>query len=259
MQAMTLVDQAPPIAVRAVRAERIVEAMRDSVADVGIAGSTFERVAARAGVSRGLLHYYFGTKERLLVEVIRRDTQARIDAIGGALEAARSVDEAIAAFFAVVTSTAEQDQGQGYAYMVSEIFVASRSNPEIKAALAALYAEARSVFAGILRAKEREGVLRLRFDADSVLTYLFSAGDGAIIQRIVDPDRDFTAADAVGWEVARFLLDASRARGAAGRSGGRAGGSRASRADEGAATRPPATAQRRASRRRASPSTSSRS
>src|ERR671931_1785193 len=83
------------------KARRIVEAMRDSVAEVGIAGSTFERVAARAGVSRGLLHYYFGTKERLLVEVIRRDTQARIEAIGDGLAAARTVDDAIASFFAV--------------------------------------------------------------------------------------------------------------------------------------------------------------
>ena len=53
----------------------------------------------------------------------------------------------------------------------------------------------------------RERVIRLRFDAESVLTYLFAAGDGAIIQRIVDPGRDFAAADAAAWEVARFLLD----------------------------------------------------
>jgi AcrR family transcriptional regulator len=206
MQPIRMIDQAPPAAERTERAERIVQAMRDSVAEVGIAGSTFERVAAKAGVSRGLLHYYFGTKERLLVEVIRRDTQARINTIGDALVAARTVDEVIASFFAVFTSTAQQ--GQGYAYMVSEIFVASRNNPEIKAALAALYAEARTAFADILRAKESEGVLKLRFEAEAVLTYLFSAGDGAIIQRIVDPERDFSAADAVGWEVARFMLDA---------------------------------------------------
>lgn len=208
MQVTEGIERASPSAGRADRAERIVEAMRDSVAEVGIAGSTFERVAARAGVSRGLLHYYFGTKERLLVEVIRRDTEARVDTIGEALAKARSVDEAIAAFFAVFANTAMQ--GQGYAYMVSEIFVASRTNPEIRAALAKLYAEARSTFAEVLRAKEREGVLRLRYDAEAVLTYLFSAGDGAIIQRIVDPTRDFSAADEVGWEVARFLLEAPR-------------------------------------------------
>ena len=60
------------------RAQRIVDAMRASVALRGAAGSTFDHVAREAGVSRGLLHYYFGTKERLLVEVVRRDTDIRL-------------------------------------------------------------------------------------------------------------------------------------------------------------------------------------
>ena len=55
------------------KAARIVDAMRTSVAQRGVAGSTFDHVAKQAGVSRGLLHYYFGTKERLLTEVVRRD------------------------------------------------------------------------------------------------------------------------------------------------------------------------------------------
>ena len=38
------------------KAQRIVDAMRASVAARGIAGSTFEHVAGEAGVSRGLLH-----------------------------------------------------------------------------------------------------------------------------------------------------------------------------------------------------------
>ncbi len=44
------------------KAKRIVDAMRESVAARGAAGSTFDHVAREAGVSRGLLHYYFGTK-----------------------------------------------------------------------------------------------------------------------------------------------------------------------------------------------------
>ena len=62
------------------RAQRIVSAMRASVGARGAAGSTFDVVAREAGVSRGLLHYYFGSKERLLVEVVRRDCDARIAA-----------------------------------------------------------------------------------------------------------------------------------------------------------------------------------
>src|ERR1051326_5163471 len=48
------------------KAQRIIDAMRESVAKRGAAGSTFEHVAREAGVSRGVLHYYFGTKERLV-------------------------------------------------------------------------------------------------------------------------------------------------------------------------------------------------
>ena len=54
------------------KAQRIIEAMRRSVAKRGTAGSTFDHVSREAGVSRGLLHYYFGTKEQLLVEAVRR-------------------------------------------------------------------------------------------------------------------------------------------------------------------------------------------
>ena len=53
------------------KAQRIVDAMRRSVARRGTAGSTFDHVSREAGVSRGLLHYYFGTKEDLLTEVVR--------------------------------------------------------------------------------------------------------------------------------------------------------------------------------------------
>jgi AcrR family transcriptional regulator len=188
------------------KARRIVEAMRDSVAEVGIAGSTFERVAGKAGVSRGLLHYYFGTKERLLVEVIRRDTAYRIDALGKALRAANTVDEVIGAFFATFEHTiAEQT---GYVYMVSELYVAGRDSPELQRELGMLYARAREAFAEILREKEAEGVLRLRFDAESVLSYLFAAGDGATVQQLTDPTLDRPGFAHCGTEVARFLLDA---------------------------------------------------
>jgi AcrR family transcriptional regulator len=188
------------------KAKGIVEAMRESVAEVGITGSTFERVAAKAGVSRGLLHYYFGTKERLLVEVIRRDTEIRIESLDAALAGAERADQAILAFFEMFDRTMREQQG--YVYLVTELFIAGRHNPEIRRELGELYSRARTHFAELLREKERAGVLKLRFDAEAVVTYLFSAGDGAAIQRLSDPERDFSASAAAAYEVARFLLDA---------------------------------------------------
>jgi AcrR family transcriptional regulator len=185
------------------RAQRIVEAMRESVAEVGIAGSTFDRVSAKAGVSRGLLHYYFGTKERLLVEVIRRDTDHRIETLGAQLRAARTVDELIAAFFETFARTLQE---QGYVFLVSELFVAGRNQPDVLSELGALYRRARTEFAEILREKESEGVVSLRFDAESVLAYLFAAGDGLSVQSLSDPSLNAERVGPVSYETARFLL-----------------------------------------------------
>src|SRR5205823_11951312 len=79
------------------KASLIVEAMRVSVAARGIAGSTFDHVAREAGVSRGLLHYYFGTKERLLVEVVRRECDVRIERLEDAIDGAQSGEDVLAA------------------------------------------------------------------------------------------------------------------------------------------------------------------
>jgi AcrR family transcriptional regulator len=189
---------------RGEKARRIVEAMRASVAEVGIADSTFDRVSAGAGVSRGLLHYYFGTKERLLVEVIRRDTEYRIAALGGALRDAKDVDQLIAALSAILEQTLSDQRG--YVYMVSELLVAGRHNPEIRRELGELYGRGRTEFADILRAKEREGVIAPRFDPETVIGLLFAAGDGAGVQQLSDPTFDGVACAAAASEVARFLL-----------------------------------------------------
>ena len=77
------------------KAQRIVDAMRASVATRGAAGSTFDHVAREAGVSRGLLHYYFGSKERLLVEVAKRDSEVRFAAMAAQLGRARNADELV--------------------------------------------------------------------------------------------------------------------------------------------------------------------
>src|SRR6187402_3851383 len=89
------------------KAQRIIDAMRESVAKRGAAGSTFEHVSREAGVSRGLLHYYFGTKERLLVEVVRRDTELRVELLDERLAPAKSVDDVVGALVSSLTDMIE--------------------------------------------------------------------------------------------------------------------------------------------------------
>ena len=168
------------------KARRIVAAMRTSVAARGAAGSTFDVVAGEAGVSRGLLHYYFGSKERLLVEVVRQDCDARIAALEERLETTSSVDELVSALVASLQAFVSDEPG---AHAVTyEMISASRHSEEIRAELAELYRRWRAHLADVLRAKEREGVVVLEADPEAVASVLFGLGDGLGLQLLSDPD-----------------------------------------------------------------------
>jgi AcrR family transcriptional regulator len=188
------------------KAQRIIAAMRSSVGRRGTAGSTFDHVAAEAGVSRGLLHYYFGSKERLLIEVVRHDSDLRVARFTEALADAHSIDEIIEVLVRQVRAFVAEDPGaQALLY---EMFSASRSNEEIRSELAALWRRQRAHVADTLREKEREGVIKLRGDAEAVVSVLFALGDGFELQLLADPEWDSDAAFDTGIATARFLFGA---------------------------------------------------
>jgi AcrR family transcriptional regulator len=189
------------------KAQSIVDAMRASVARRGIAGSTFEHVSREAGVSRGLLHYYFGTKERLLVEVVRRDSEIRIARLDEPLAQAASVDDVLDVLVASLQDLIDNEPG--FFVLLFELFTAGRRNPEIQREVGELFGRSREHVAEILRAKEREEVLSLRFDAESTVTYLFGIADGIALQVLSDPERDFAPAFEAGTAAARYLLTRS--------------------------------------------------
>ena len=186
------------------RAGRIVDAMRSSVASRGIAGATFERVAAEAGVSRGLLHYYFGTKERLLVEVVRRDSEIRVARLDAPLAAASSVDEVLDVLVSSLLDLVENDPG--FFVLLFELFTAGRRHPEIEREVAEMFRKTRSHVAEALESKDAEGVITLRFGAEATVGFLFAIADGFAVQAISDPEVDHADALDAGREAARHLL-----------------------------------------------------
>src|SRR5579884_3161988 len=108
------------------KASRIIEAMRKSVAARGTAGATFDYVAREAGVSRGLLHYYFGTKEKLLVEAVRRDAELRIERLQEQLATAKTADAFIDLMAQNLQETIREDPD--FLTLAFELFTLSRRN-----------------------------------------------------------------------------------------------------------------------------------
>jgi AcrR family transcriptional regulator len=186
------------------KAQRIVDAMRESVAKRGAAGSTFEQVAAEAEVSRGLLHYYFGTKERLLVEVVRRDTEIRVARLDDALGKASTADDVLNVLVSSLKDMIENEPG--FFLILYELFSAGRRNQDIQRELGQLFDRTRTHVAEVLIAKEKEGVLSLRSDAEGIVSFLLALADGFALQALSDPDREIDGGVEAGRVAARHLI-----------------------------------------------------
>jgi AcrR family transcriptional regulator len=186
------------------KAQRIVEAMRRSVARRGTAGSTFDHVSREAGVSRGLLHYYFGTKEQLLVEAARRDCELRMELLEHQLAGAQTADDFIDLMAQNLQETVREDPE--FVTLVFELFMLSRRNEDIAAEYRGLMQRMRGRVAAMLALAQGEGILRLHAEPEAVADVLFSLGDGLALRMLADPERDFGATVQAGIVAARALL-----------------------------------------------------
>jgi len=186
------------------KAQRIVEAMRVSVARRGTAGSTFDLISREAGVSRGLLHYYFGTKEQLLVQAVRRECELRLELLERQLANAQTADDFIELMAENLRETVREDPD--FVTLVFELFTLSRRNEDIAAEFAGLLGGTRDHLAGMLDAAQREGVLNLHAEPEAVAETLFSLADGLALRMLAEPERDFSAAIRAGIACARALL-----------------------------------------------------
>src|SRR5271165_5800186 len=148
------------------KAQRIIDAMRRSVAQRGTAASTFDHVSREAGVSRGLLHYYFGTKEQLLAEAVRRDCELRLERLEAELSTAQTADDFISLMARSMQETVNSEPE--FMTLIFELFTLSRRNEDIAVEYAGLMRRTREQVAGMLAAAEKEGVIHLHADPEAV-------------------------------------------------------------------------------------------
>jgi AcrR family transcriptional regulator len=71
--------RAPKTAARSAAEEALLDAAEQLLVEVGYAGITTRRLAEVAGVNHGLVHYYFGSNENLLVRALERFTERLVE------------------------------------------------------------------------------------------------------------------------------------------------------------------------------------
>lgn len=186
------------------KAMRIVDAMRSSVARRGVAGSTFDHVAREAGVSRGLLHYYFGSKEQLLVEVARRDSEVRFAVMAAQLDRANTADELVSQWVRSLQATVRHEPE--FVVLLLELYTLAQRTPDIAHELASVMQGMTEALAARMRRLEADGKIVLAAKAETIADVFLGLGYGMSLRLLADPSRDMDAAIEVAAVAARGLL-----------------------------------------------------
>src|SRR6266568_236456 len=82
--------------------QRVIQAAIDCILEQGFYRASSNAIAERAGLTWGVIQYYFGTREVLMLAVLEEGTQRLLDDLTTAEITADSLEERIEEFIAVV-------------------------------------------------------------------------------------------------------------------------------------------------------------
>lgn len=156
--------------------QALLDAAERLLVDVGAAGITTRQVAAAAGANHGLVHYYFGSVEQLLVRVLERFTERLI-------ERQRELYAADAPFLEKWrTAMTYLDEDRPYQKLWFELQALAWNRPELQERLARVHAEWRAVLTEAF-APVREQ-LGLDLPLDALVTLVFTFNEGIMFERL---------------------------------------------------------------------------
>ena len=150
--------------------QALLDAAERLLVDVGAAGITTRRVAEEARANHGLVHYYFGSVEQLLVRVLERFTERLIDR-------QRELYAADTPFIEKWrTAMSYLDADRPYQKIWFELQGLAWNRPELQERLARVHAECRAVLTEAFAPVRQELGLELPLEALVTLVYTFNEG-----------------------------------------------------------------------------------
>src|SRR2546423_10413323 len=156
-------------------------------------------IAAEAGVAPGLAHYYFETKEDLLVAAIERACQPVMQAwheagmnLSGPLP--EDADPLVVARTGFELAKEELRTYRGLFLLTCDMFGVGLHNPKIAAAVRAFIEERRAFIARITQGVIAGMAEPPMASADAIAAALWGSLHGIYLQQVMDPQFDADAA-----------------------------------------------------------------
>ncbi len=177
-------------ALRAPAEEALLDAAERLLVDVGHARITTRRLAEEAGVNHGLVHYYFGSNDALLVRALERFTERLIERQRELYESDRPFVEKWRAAMDFLVS-----EDLAYEKVWLELQALAWNRPDLRDRLARVNGEWRAVLTDAFAEPHRELGIELPLEALVSLVMTFNLG--IIVERLGGIERGH--AELLAW------------------------------------------------------------
>jgi AcrR family transcriptional regulator len=172
--------------VREANVEAFLDAAERLLVREGAAGISTRQLAREAGQNHGLVHYYFGSVDELLVQALERFTER-------VLERQRAMYEAEAPFaekWRTAVSFIEQDLEAGYPKVWAELEALAWDKPDLRDRLNSVNEAWRSLLRDALgEAVSEYGLDQSGFSAEALAALVMQFNKGLLNERLLGFDR----------------------------------------------------------------------
>lgn len=185
---------------QALTRERLLEVAATEFTERGYGSTSLERIAERAGFSKGAVYSNFAGKEELVLELLDRHFVHGLDRLQEDLLATEETIEARVDTFSRWWEALMADQPWGV--LVLEFASSTRDRPAIQEQLAAREAMILAFVTELLEGEIERFELDLPMSAPDLATVMVSLGTGLAFSRMLAP----TVPSGVLTDLARLLL-----------------------------------------------------
>jgi AcrR family transcriptional regulator len=162
---------------RSAAEEGLLDAAERLLVDVGYSGITTRRLAEEAGVNHGLVHYYFGSIENLLVRVLERFTDRLI-----ARQRAMYSDPDVPFIEKWRTAMRYLDEDRPYQKIWCELQALAWNRPELRERVDHVNGEWRAVLTEALAEPRQRHNIEMPLDA--LVSLVITFNEGIILERL---------------------------------------------------------------------------
>ena len=186
-KALTTADQeVAGGSIRAANVEAFLDAAEQLLIREGAGGISTRRLAEEAGQNHGLVHYYFGSVDELLLQALERFT-------GRVLERQRTMYESDAPFaekWRTAVAYIEEDLASGYPKLWAELEALAWNRPAMRDRLNAVNENWRGLLRDALaEAIDEYGLDETPFSAEAWAALVMQFNKGLLFERLLGFDR----------------------------------------------------------------------